>query len=148
MSGTRLDWISFGLADSLKHMLRQLIWWCNDFARSKGPQPCRAGYSQPDSFSKARVIMSDWSRAKEFVSTDTAIVSCKLLRGILRPASCVTSEPGHSPAKGNSPGLSSSVIEGLWHWLLIWGLLHPRTLVCADRQLQEPSDQGRKSACH
>jgi hypothetical protein len=73
-------------------MLRQLIWWCNNFARSKGLQPGRAGYFQPDSFLNARVIMSDQSRAKEFVSADTAIVSCKLLRGILRPVSYVTLE--------------------------------------------------------
>jgi hypothetical protein len=39
MSGTRLDWISFGLADSWMHMLRQLNRWCNNFARSKGPYP-------------------------------------------------------------------------------------------------------------
>jgi hypothetical protein len=92
MSGTRLDWLSFGLAKSLKHTLRQLIWWCNNFARSKGLQPCRAGYFQPDSFLNARVIMSDRSRAKEFVSADTAIVSCKLLRGILRPLSYASLE--------------------------------------------------------
>jgi hypothetical protein len=55
---------------------------------------------------------------------------------------------GHSPAKGNGPGLSSSMIEGLWHWLLTWDLLHPRTLACAEWQLQELSDQDRKSACH
>jgi len=92
MSGTRLDSVNFGLADSLKHTLRQLIWGCNNLARSKGLQPCRAGYSGPDSFSNARVIMSDRSRAKEFASADTAIVSCKLLRGILRPLSYASLE--------------------------------------------------------
>jgi hypothetical protein len=99
MSGTRLDWISLGWAKSLKHMLRQLIWWCNNFARSKGPQPCRAGYFQPDSFLNARVITSDRIRTKEFVSTDTAIASGKLLRGILRPFSSESLEHWATPGQ-------------------------------------------------
>jgi len=43
---------------------------------------------------------------------------------------------GQPPAKGKSPGLCSGMIDGLWHWLMIWGLLHPRTLVCAEWLLQ------------
>ena len=39
---------------------------------------------------------------------------------------------GHSPAKGNCPSLSVGVTERLWHWVLIWGLEHSRTLGCDD----------------
>jgi hypothetical protein len=55
---------------------------------------------------------------------------------------------GQPPAKGNSPGLSSDVIEGLWHWLLIWDLLHPRALTRTEWQLQGLFVQRRKCACH
>jgi hypothetical protein len=46
-----------------------------------GLQPGRAWYFQPDSFSNAIVIMSDQSRAREFLSADTAIVSCSYYVG-------------------------------------------------------------------
>jgi len=44
---------------------------------------------------------------------DMAIVSPKLSSGILSPISHVRLVTGYSPAKGNSPGLSVGVIEGL-----------------------------------
>jgi hypothetical protein len=55
---------------------------------------------------------------------------------------------GHSPAKGNGPGLSSGVIEGLWHWLLIWGQLHPRILVCVGMATARMLDSVIKLTCH
>jgi hypothetical protein len=66
-------------------MLRQLTWWCNNTARLNGLQPCQACYFQPDSFSNARVIMSDRIEQR---SSPRRHGSCwpKLLRGILRPA--------------------------------------------------------------
>jgi len=42
-----------------------------------------------------------------------AIASRKLVHGILSPISYVRLVTGHSLAKGNGPGLSSGVIEGL-----------------------------------
>jgi hypothetical protein len=148
MSGTRLDWISFGLADSLNHTLRQLIWWCNDLARSKGLQPCQAGHFQPYSFSNSRVIMSDQSRAKEFVSADTAIDSCSYQVGSSYYYLMWWQSTGHSPTKGKGPGLSTGVIEGLWHWLMKWGLLHPRILVYVGMATARVLGSDIKYACH
>jgi len=64
---------------------------------------------------------------------DTAIISSKLVCGILSPISWVRLLARHSPANGNSPGLSSDLIEGLWRWLMRWGLEHPSTLTWVGR---------------
>ena len=46
-------------------------------------------------------------------TADTAVDSYKLLSGILSPISYVRLVTGHSPAKGNSSGLSDDMIERL-----------------------------------
>jgi len=126
---TPLDWISFGLADSLKRLLRQLIWRCGISAQSKGLRSCLACDLQPDSSPDTRGIVSGSGRT-EVRTTDTAVTSHKLSCGIFGAISCVRMVTGHSPAKGNSSALSVGLIERLWGWLLMWGLQHPGTLTC------------------
>jgi hypothetical protein len=40
------------------------------------------------------------------------------------------------------------MIEGLWHWLLIWGLEHPRTLTCAGKATTRTPFNNTWCMCH
>jgi hypothetical protein len=126
MSGTRLDWISLGLADSVNHMLQQLIWWCNNTARSKGVQPCHACCFHPDSLPDTCEIMTDYT--EEYLDLQTRQSIAGAITWDLKDHSLMrVGTLGHSPAKENGLGLSTV-------WLKDYGMAvdmrpqHPRTL--------------------
>jgi len=80
--------------------------------------------------------MSDQRRTKELVSADMAIVSQYAIKFELK--SGLLCEDGYWALHGQSEwsGPEHGVIEGLWRWLLIWGLEHPRALVSMEWQLR------------
>jgi len=73
--------------------------------------------------------MSDWTWDYSDSQTQQSLVT-EIFSGITSLISHTRLETRHSPVKENGLNLSYGVIEGLWRWLMIWGLKHPRTLVC------------------
>jgi hypothetical protein len=128
MSGTRLVWISFSLTDSLNVRCGSRFDDAITLPDWEGYNAAEGVYLNQIHWPDTSGIMSGSGRMK-VRTTDMAVISQKLLVcGILTPFSCVRMVTGHSPAKGNSPGPSVDVIEGLRRWLLIWSLAHPHSL--------------------
>ena len=114
MSGTRLDWLSLGLANSLKHTLGQLIRWRNNTARPNGLQPCRACYFQSDSFPMVEWLCPRGSPRRH------GNRQLQLVCGILRPAVlCDIGALGTSLPKGMVPAWEAAWLRdydiGCWH---------------------------------
>jgi len=128
MSGTHLDWISWGLATSLKQTLRQVVWWCNNTDRLKGLQSCRACCFQPHSRSDARrdYVWSFWGVPWP---ADMAVVSQNASTWDSLPILCQSGTTRELPGHRAWSWPKHGVTERLWRWLLIWGLEHHRTFI-------------------
>jgi len=123
------------------------LWWCHNTARSNGVQPGRACYFQQESFSWYQTDYGWLDRAKKF-ALQTRPSSAYVITGDLKPYLLCEIRHWSLPGQREWSRPELGVTEGLCHWLLIWGQLQPRTLPCAEWQLQEPFVQKQKCGCH
>jgi len=79
---------------------------CSNTARSKGLQPCRACCFQPDSFPTLEWLCLIGAEQRSSYPQAQQSSGNMQSSGISSQASCVRTVTGHSPAKGNHPGLS------------------------------------------
>jgi len=87
VSGKHLGWISTGWADSSKHMLQQLVWGCNNPARSKLYNPAEnIVFNQihnADSSGICLIGFCHWLGSHKLQCKDVGLQSTRMIEGII-----------------------------------------------------------------